>query len=455
MEIQKLNSQQKEFFNSGHTKDLNFRIDSLKKLRNEIISKEKDIYKALHLDLRKPEFEVYGTEISIVLGELKLIIKKLKKWSKPQKVVPVIVNFPSTSKIYKQPYGACLIISPWNYPLHLSFLPLIGAVAAGNTVVLKPSELSANTSRLISEIVEKCFDVRHVSVVEGDAEIAKDLLKRKWNYIFFTGGIAKGKIVARIAAESLTPVTLELGGKNPCIIDETANIQLSAKRIIWGKLLNGGQSCVAPDYLIIHESVKQQFITSFIKEVHKAYGQNIKSSPDLTRIINRNTFKRLATMIQGEKILFGGECDEDDLYIEPTLIDSPALNSSIMADEIFGPILPMYDYRSNQDIERIISAFNKPLSLYVFSTNTSFIRQIISKYSFGGGAVNDTVVQYINNRLPFGGIGHSGLGAYHGKHTFDTFSHSKSVTHRVTWLDIPIKYAPYGKKIRILKKILK
>jgi len=455
MEIQKLLDKQRDFFRSGKTKDLKFRKDSLRRLRNEILKREKDIYKALDEDLRKPEFEVYGSEIYIVLEELSLMLKKLKKWSKPKRIRTNLLNFPSNNRIYRQPYGNCLIISPWNYPLHLSFSPLIGAISAGNTVILKPSELSSNTSKLIFEISDSCFEDEHVAVVEGDAEIATMLLKQKWDYIFYTGSVTKGKIVAKMAAESLTPVTLELGGKNPCIVEKTANLNIAARRIVWGKFLNGGQSCVAPDYVIIHESLKESFINLFKIEINKAYGEDVKSSSDLTRIINRETFNRLLTLIKDEKILCGGEADENDLYIEPCLIDSPSMDSKLMKDEIFGPILPLLTYNNESEINNIISSFERPLSLYIFSSDKSFINRSISKYSFGGGAINDTVIQYINNKLPFGGIGNSGYGAYHGKYTFDTFSHSKSITRKFGWLDIPLKYAPYGNKINILKKILK
>lgn len=455
MDINELHQQQKDFFKSQQTKDVSFRIHSLKKFRLEIQRKENDIYQAFYRDMKKPQLEGFASELSFVLSELKLAINNTRKWVKAKKVRSKIANFRSRSKIYKEPFGSTLIISPWNYPLHLSFVPLVGAVAAGNTVLLKPSELSPNTSAIISEIIENSFNKEHVAVVEGDARVAKKLLDQRWDYIFFTGSVEKGKIVAAKAAQNLTPLTLELGGKNPCIIHESANIQLAARRILWGKLLNGGQSCVAPDYVILHESVKQEFIKQFVNEITRSYGTDIKNSPDLTRIINKTSHLKLQKMLIGEKILYGGNYDLEDLFFEPTLVDSPLPGSSIMKDEIFGPILPIFTYKEEEEIRLIINNYERPLSLYVFTCLKSFAKRIIAEYSFGGGTINDTVVHYINPRLPFGGVGHSGIGASHGKHSFNTFTHNKSITCRALWPDIKLKYAPYKNKTSILKFILK
>lgn len=441
----------KEFFKSGKTKDVSFRKACLIRLREELVKREKDIAKAMYEDFRKPEFETVMTETGIVLNELNLAIQKVRWWAKSRYVRPVMVNFPSTNRIYKEPYGTVLIIAPWNYPFQLVFSPLVGAIAAGNTVVIKPSELSANTSRVVSEIVAAVFDPGHVTVIEGDAAISTRLLLERWDYIFFTGSIAVGKIVAKAAAEHLIPTTLELGGKNPCIVDETAVIKLAAKRIVWGKFVNCGQTCIAPDYVLVHESVKSDFVYQCRIEIKALYGENPQLSPDYSRIINEKNFNELQQSIVGQKLLTGGETDIDDLYISPTLLDNPERESLVMQHEIFGPILPIISYSSEKEIHDIIASYEKPLALYVFSNQIKFIRCIIANHSFGGGTISDTLVHFANHRLPFGGVGSSGIGAYHGKHSFDTFTFEKGITTRYNWLDLPVRYAPYRDKMKALK----
>ncbi len=455
MDISIIVQQQKDFFRSQKTKDVANRKASLKKLRVELMKREKDITNALYADFRKPEFESLATENLIVINELDRTLRKLKSWARPRPVSPVLLNFPSSSKIYKDPYGTVLIISPWNYPFQLTFSPLIGAVAAGNTVVLKPSELSPYTSNVISEIISSVFDEGHVCVVEGDANVAEKLLQEHWDYIFFTGSTTVGKIVARAAAMNLTPITLELGGKNPCIIDKTANIRLAAKRVAWGKFINGGQTCIAPDYILIHNSVKADFIVYLKDEITRAYGDNPLQSNDYPRIINQRNFDRLKKMMINETFLMGGETDEDTLFISPTLIDNPAMDSEVMKGEIFGPILPILNFTDETDIEKSISAYEKPLALYIFSKNRKFTHRLIKRYSFGGGTVNDTTVHFADHRLPFGGVGFSGIGSYHGKYSFDTFSHKKGITRRYNWLDIRVRYAPYAGKLKLLKFFMK
>jgi len=388
------------------------------------------------------------------VSEIRMAIRKIDSWSKPRRVRSVFLNFPSSSKIYNEPYGNILIVSPWNYPYQLSLAPLIGAVAAGNTVVLKPSELAPHTSRVIRDIIESVFDKSHVAVVEGGADVSQALLSLRWDYIFFTGSALVGKIVAKAAAAFLTPVTLELGGKNPCVVDETANLEVAARRIAWGKFLNAGQTCIAPDYVLIHESVKSDFIRFLRREVFKMYGENPKESPDLSRIINKKHWHRLMDTLEDQKILFGGQGDEQDKYLAPTLVDEPDLGSNLMKGEIFGPILPLLSYSSESDLANVIALHGKPLALYVFSNSKYFSKKIINEYSFGGGVVNDTIVHFANHRLPFGGVGDSGMGKYHGKSSFDTFSHSKGVVVRSHWLDLPIRYAPYAGKIKIIKTLL-
>ncbi|RYJ40963.1 Aldehyde dehydrogenase [Flavobacterium anhuiense] len=419
------------------------------------IQKSEDlIVKSLYDDFKKPEFEAVLTETNYVISELKDVIKNINKWAKPERVFPSLLNFPSSDYIYKEPYGEVLIIAPWNYPFQLALCPLIAAVAAGNRVVLKPSELTPHTSAIIAKIIEKTFHVNHVEVYEGGIEVSNKLLAQRWDYIFFTGSVAVGKIVAKAAAENLTPVTLELGGKNPCIVDETANLKLAAKRIVWGKFINAGQTCIAPDYILIQKNMKVNFISYLIEEIIKAYGKKIDKSPDFARIINTKNWYRLTSMIQDEHVLFGGESDANKLYISPTLLEEPDLDSPVMKEEIFGPILPILVYENESDIHKIVSRYEKPLSFYIFSENNSFTKKLISKYSFGGGCINDTVVHFSNNRLPFGGVGHSGIGAYHGKRSFDTFSHHKAIVKKGNWLDLPMRYAPYKDKLASIKRIL-
>jgi aldehyde dehydrogenase (NAD+) len=435
--------------------DIAYRKETLIKLLNVIITHENEIIDALYSDFRKPAFEAVLTETNYVISELKDTIKNLQKWAKPKRVFPSILNFPSTDYIYKEPYGKVLIIAPWNYPFQLALCPLISAVAAGNQVVLKPSELTPKTAEIIAKIIEKTFPVNHVEVVQGGLEVSQELLSQRWDYIFFTGSVPVGKIVAKAAAENLTPVTLELGGKNPCIIDNTANLKLAAKRIVWGKFINAGQTCIAPDYILIQKDMKSHFVDFLKLEITKAYGENPKSSPDYARIVNTKNWLRLANMIDDDKVIFGGQSDIEDCYISPTLIDESSVDSLIMKDEIFGPLLPILTYENEAEINTIISKYEKPLSLYVFTEDKKFAQKIIKQYSFGGGCINDTVVHFSNKRLPFGGVGHSGIGAYHGSLSFDTFSHKKGIVKKANWLDLPMRYAPYKDKLKSIQKILK
>ncbi|SFC92990.1 aldehyde dehydrogenase [Flavobacterium phragmitis] len=434
--------------------DIGYRKETLKKLLHNIQKNEDLIIKALYDDFKKPEFEAVVTETSYVISDLKNTIKNITTWSKPKRVFPSLLNFPSSDYIYKEPYGHVLIIAPWNYPFQLALCPLIAAVAAGNRVALKPSELTPHTSAIIAKIIEKTFHINHVEVFEGGVEVSNKLLAQRWDYIFFTGSVAVGKIVAKAAAENLTPVTLELGGKNPCIVDETADLKLAAKRIVWGKFINAGQTCIAPDYVLVQKNMKVNFITYLIEEILKAYGKKIDKSPDFARIINTKNWFRLTNMIQNENVLFGGESDANKLYIAPTLLEEPDLKSPVMKEEIFGPILPILTYETENDIENVVSRYEKPLSFYIFSENNSFTKKLITKYSFGGGSVNDTVIHFSNKRLPFGGVGHSGIGAYHGQLSFDTFSHHKAIVKKGNWLDLPMRYAPYKDKLASIRRIL-
>ena len=446
---------QKEYFKSGKTKSVAFRISILKALKEELEANEQAVFNALKLDFKKSEFETYLSEYSMVMSQLNLVIKNLKKWAKPQRVSSSLLLFPASSFIYKEPYGSVLIISPWNYPFILALEPLILAIAAGNTVVLKPSELTENTSRLISNLVKNVFPEGLVTSIEGGVDVATALLNQRWDYIFFTGSVSVGKIIAQAAAKHLTPVTLELGGKSPCIIDDTVDLKLTAKRVVWGKFLNAGQTCIAPDYILVKKQIKADFTKALIEEIKQAYGNDIKASEDFPRIINEKNTQRLANMLNQETISFGGEIDETTCYIAPTLLDNPDLDSPVMQEEIFGPILPILTFETEQDIESVISQYEKPLAFYVFSNSKAFSKGLIERFSFGGGVINDTLMHFGNDKLPFGGVGFSGMGNYHGKFGFDTFSHHKAIVNRKNWIDPPVRYAPYQGKLKWLKLFFK
>ena len=437
-----------------HSTLIEIRKNKLKKLLSTINFHEKDIIDALYKDFKKPAFEAFVTEISIVKDDLKYTIKNLKNWAAPKWVLPSLLNFPSSASIYSEAYGKVLIISPWNYPFQLALSPVIAAFAAGNQVTLKPSELTPNTSALLSKIIRETFDIKEVVAVLGDAELAKNLLAKKWDYIFFTGSVGVGKKVYEAAAKNLTPVTLELGGKNPCIVDDTGSMELKAKRIVWGKFINAGQTCIAPDFILVKSDVKEEFTKYLISEIKRAYTDNPKNSTDYCRIINKKNWLRLKELVENQSVLYGGITEEEDCYFAPTLVNQPDLESDLMKEEIFGPILPILSYDTFADLKRIISPLPKPLSLYVFTEDVSFREQCIRQFSYGGGCINDSIIHFGNRRLPFGGVGNSGMGSYRGKRSFLTFSHQKAVVKRSNWLDIKFRYPPYGNKLKTLKKIL-
>jgi len=446
---------QENYFRNGNTLPIGKRKKLLKNLKEEILTNEDKIFKALNNDLKKCNYETYLSEIGILITEIDLFLKNIEKWAKPKRVKSSLLSFPSSDYIYSEPYGKVLVISPWNYPFQLAILPVLSAVAAGNTVVLKPSEHAPHTSKLVKEILESVFEKSHVLVIEGAAETASKLLEYRWDYIFFTGSVRIGKIVAAAAAKHLTPTTLELGGKNPCIIDDTIDLRLASRRIVWGKFINAGQTCIAPDFLIVKRNIKDKLITHLSEEIEKAYGKDPKQSEDYPRIVNKTNLSRLSNMIKDTKILFGGEYDIETRYFSPTIIDEPKIDDPIMDEEIFGPILPIISYDKENQIEELISKYEKPLALYVFSSNKKFSEKIIRKYSFGGGAINDTIIQVGNPNLPFGGVGHSGIGKYHGKTSFDQLSHKKAIVKKGNWLDIKIRYAPYKGKMEYVKKFFK
>ncbi|HAY1611395.1 TPA: aldehyde dehydrogenase, partial [Staphylococcus aureus] len=415
------------------------------------------ILEALYTDLGKNKVEAYATEIGITLKSIKNARKELKNWTKTKNVDTPLYLFPTKSYIKKEPYGTVLIIAPFNYPFQLVFEPLIGAIAAGNTAIIKPSELTPNVARVIKRLINETFDANYIEVIEGGIEETQTLIHLPFDYVFFTGSENVGKIVYQAASENLVPVTLEMGGKSPVIVDETANIKVASERICFGKFTNAGQTCVAPDYILVHESVKDDLITALSKTLREFYGQNIQQSPDYGRIVNLKHYHRLTSLLNSEQmnIVFGGHSDEDERYIEPTLLDHVTSDSAIMQEEIFGPILPILTYQSLDEAIAFIHQRPKPLSLYLFSEDENATQRVINELSFGGGAINDTLMHLANPKLPFGGVGASGMGRYHGKYSFDTFTHEKSYIFKSTRLESGVHLPPYKGKFKYIKAFFK
>lgn len=445
---------QKEFFKTGKPIDINYRKKALIKLRDAVDKYEEKILYALKLDLGKSEFEGYETELGIVKSELKNTIKNLEKWSKPKKVRASIMNPFSDNRIYNQPYGVCLILSPWNYPFQLALMPLIGSIAAGNTSILKLSEISSFTSGIVREIIGEIFDEEYVAVFSGEAEEAINLIESDIDFIFYTGNPKIGASVAESAGRRLIPCVLELGGKSPCIIDRKADLDNAAKKIVWGKFMNAGQTCVAPDYIIADRLVFLELRDKLVHYIKEFYGENPIESDDYPKIINKKNFDRILNLIEGKRLIFGGKYDDDSLKIEPTILEVSSMDEKIMQEEIFGPIIPIIIYKNKSEIFEIIDKNKNPLALYLFTDNNSFEKEIIEKVSFGGGCVNDTIIHCTSEGLPFGGIGRSGIGNYHGKASFDAFSHKKSVVKSKKFADISMKYPPFNeKKLELIKKV--
>jgi aldehyde dehydrogenase (NAD+) len=446
---------QKAFFRSGVTKDLAHRINALEKLRDAIRKNEQALFQTLKADLNKSEFEAYATEIGVVLEEFRFTLKNINNWVKPEKVKTPVSHIGSTGYIYSDPYGVTLIISPWNYPFQLSIAPLIGAIAAGNCAILKPSELTPKTSELLQTIISELFPKEYIAVVEGGVEASQALLAENVDYIFFTGSVPVGKVIMEAASKHLTPVTLELGGKSPCIVHEDANVKLAAKRIAWGKFINAGQTCVAPDYLYVHEKIKDEFLDVFREATIDLYGEKALENPEYTRIVSKRHWDRLLTFLSQGDTFMGGGSKEESLTIEPTVLTGITWDDPIMQDEIFGPILPVLPYQQLSEVIDGIHKHPNPLALYLFSENESVHQEILHQISFGGGCINDTVYHLASPYLPFGGIGSSGIGAYHGKGSFDTFSHRKSVLKQTTKFDIPFRYPNVKDGLKKLKWFLK
>jgi len=456
MNIEQTLSAMREFFDTNTTKDVRFRINALRKLHTAIKQYEQQILHALKTDLCKHEFEAYATEIGFVLHEISYAIKHIKRWTRPKKVKTPFMHFKSNSRIYSEPYGVVLIISPWNYPFNLTLTALVGAIAAGNCVCLKPSEHSAATSDIIDKIIGESFSPNFIKVIKGGADTSKQILEHRFDYIFFTGSTTVGKLVYASAAKNLTPVTLELGGKSPCIVDESAKIDLAAKRIIWGKLLNAGQTCVAPDHVYIRKSVKEQFLASAQKYITRFLGEAPEKNPDFPKIINEKHFQRLCLLLTNGTTIVGGQINKDHRKIAPTILTDITESSPIMKEEIFGPILPVLEYENLDELITLLKQKPKPLALYLFTTNTKTEQKVKTQLSFGGGAINDTMVHLATAHMPFGGVGQSGIGSYHGKSTFDTFSHHKGIMKKSNCFDINLRYPPYKtKRIKTVKRFMK
>lgn len=448
--------QHKKFFATGRTKDVGFRLSQLAKLKKVIMEHEQDLNEALTQDLGKSAFEAYASEIGYVLDSISFFMKHIKEWTKVRKVKTPLVHIGSKSYIYPEPYGTVLIVGPFNYPFQLVMEPMIGAMAAGNCVLLKPSEFTPNVSRVMAKIIQENFEQGYLSVMEGGKELTSELLHAPFDYIFFTGSVEVGKIVMKAAAENLVPVTLELGGKSPCIVDKDANLEVAAKRIIWGKYMNAGQTCVAPDYILVHHEVKGQLVEKLAKTIKEFYGESPKESRDYGRIVNERQFDRLVSLLEERKVVAGGYHHREELFMEPTLMNDVSWDDKVMQEEIFGPILPVLEYDSLEQAIELINAKPKPLALYLFTENGDVEERVIRSVSYGGGCINDTVTHLTNPNLPFGGVGPSGIGSYHGKDSFETFSHKKSIMKKSTKVNLSFIYPPYSEKsINFLRKIMK
>ncbi|MGN0371168.1 MAG: aldehyde dehydrogenase [Butyrivibrio sp.] len=455
-EISKKINLQKDFFATEKTIPVSYRTEALKKLKASILAHQKDIADALYKDLGKSEFESYMCETGLVLSEISYMIKHTKKFAREKRVATPLAQFASRSFIKPSPYGVVLIMSPWNYPFLLTIDPLVDAISAGNTAIIKPSAYSPATGKIVEQLIKECFDPEYVTVVTGGRLENSCLMSQDFDYVFFTGSQAVGKEVMRQAAEYLTPVTLELGGKSPCIVDSSANIKLAAKRIVFGKYLNCGQTCVAPDFLYCDSSIKDELIGAIKDEIIKQFGDAPLNNPDYGKIINQKHFDRLMGLIKGENIFHGGKGIADTLKIAPTILTDVSWDSPVMQEEIFGPVLPVLTFDSMDEAINNIKRRPRPLAVYIFSENKKIIRRVTSCCNFGGGCINDTIIHLATSNMGFGGVGASGMGSYHGKAGFDTFSHKKSIVDKKTWMDLPMRYQPY-KSIhdKLIKMFLK
>lgn len=469
MDIKKMVTLQQEYYNTGKTMPLGHRIKALNRIEQTIIRMEPEIEAALKKDLNKSQFESYMTEVGMVLAELKYVKAHLKSWMKEKKVPTPLGQFSARSYVVEEPFGVVLVMSPWNYPFMLCMEPMIGALAAGNCCILKPSDYAPSVSKVIREVIENALPRQYAAVVEGGRAENTKLLDQKFDYIFFTGGVTVGKLVMEKAAANLTPVTLELGGKSPCIVEKSADLKLAAKRLVFGKFLNAGQTCVAPDYLLVQTQVKQEFLKYVEYWVEKMYGKSpskatgpqsgkypsiaVERLQNYPKIINERHFKRICNLMKDETVLVGGMWDEHTMQIEPTVLDNVSKDSPIMQEEIFGPILPVLEFGEIKEAEDFIKSRPKPLALYLFTRDKQVEKQITTHISYGGGCINDTIIHLATSRMPFGGVGESGMGSYHGKESFRTFSHQKSIVKKYNWVDLPIRYVPYTRFKEILLRL--
>ena len=456
-EIAFILEEQRKFFLSGETLSIKFRKQMLKKLYASVVFHKEEILSALTSDLGKSDFEGFMCEVGLSLTEISYMIKNVKKFAKEKTVVTPLAQFASRSYKKPCPYGNTLIMSPWNYPFLLSIEPLANAIAAGNTAILKPSAYSPATSKIIEKILSECFEKKFVAVVTGGRQENAALLEQKFDFVFFTGSQAVGKEVLRHTAENLTPAILELGGKSPCIIDSSAKIRLAAKRVVFGKYLNCGQTCVAPDYILCHKDIKDEFVKEVKIQIEKQYGKNPLENSDYGKIINQKHFERVSSLINAEKVVHGGKTNPETLQIEPTVLDNVTWDDAVMQEEIFGPIMPILTYENLDQLIADLQKKQKPLALYFFSQNKKNIKAVTEKVSYGGGCINDTIIHLATSEMGFGGVGESGMGSYHGKTGFDAFSHTKSIVDKKTWMDLPMRYQPYDRKIngKLLKMFLK
>jgi aldehyde dehydrogenase (NAD+) len=454
-EFKSLVASQRAFFCTRQTLDYSFRIDTLKKLKNLIVKNENRIFDALNKDLGKPAFESYASEIGVVLQEINLNLRNLRKWMRPKPVYTPLVHFIANSYYKFEPYGIVLIISPWNYPFQLLFNPIIGALSAGNCVIGKPSQHALHTSDVVIDLINNNFSPQQIYLIRGGKETNEFLLKEKYDYIFFTGSAEMGRQVMKTAAETLTPVSLELGGKCPVIVTEDADIGLSAKRILWGKILNSGQSCVAPDYILVDEKIKDKLVKEMKFYIEKFLGEDSSRSPDYCRIINLSNLERLKKYLRDGKIIFGGKFNPDNKYLSPTLIEDLSQDDPVMNEEIFGPILPIITYQNLDEAIEFVTRRSRPLAVYIFSNSSQKKKAIIRATQSGAVILNDTAVYFINPYLPFGGLGKSGMGRYHGRYSFETFSYKRAYMNKSNLIDLPVRYPPYRDKVNILRYFIK
>jgi len=456
MTIGEIYAAQQAFFESGQTLPLSFRKTQLKKLKQGIKKYEKAILDALYADMRKHPMEAYGSEVGFAYTEIDHILSSLREWMRPQEVSSPLEHYPSHSKVIRSPLGLTLIIAPWNYPFNLLMGPLAGAIAGGNCAILKPSELAPHTAAVMEQLIRDTFDPAYITLLQGDgSQVIPELMTYRFDHVFFTGSIPVGKKILEMAAPHLTPVTLELGGKSPCLVDDKVNIKVAARRIIWGKYWNAGQTCVAPDYVLLHSGVKDAFIAAMQQAIVDFYGEDPAASLDYSRIINAKRFDVLQAYLKQGRIIHGGNTNRDDLYIAPTLLADVPWDASLMQEEIFGPILPVITFDELPQAVQMIRRHPYPLSLYVFTKRASTRKLFEEQVRFGGGCINNTLVHLTNPELPFGGIGPSGNGRYHGRYSFEAFTHPKGIMRSATWLDVPIKYPPFKKKLKYVKMLIK